>query len=264
MDTIRLILWNAAEAAKHAERLQACGYQVDSTPLDGPAGLRQLRDAPPSAVVIDLSRLPSQGRDIGVALRKFKSTRLVPLVFVAGDEQKVARVRQLLPEATYTSWGRIRSALKQAIRCPPTDPVVPTSVMAAYSHTPLPTKLGIKTNSVVLLIGAPPKFEETLSPLPPGVKLRKEARGPCDLVLWFTKSRKDLERRIQRLGMLAGKGGLWIAWPKKASGEPTDLTQPLVRRIGLDAGLVDFKVCSVDPVWTGLRFVPRKKERPSS
>ena len=76
---------------------------------------------------------------------------------------------------------------------------------------------------------------------------------------WFTKSRKDLDSRIERLGTLAGKDGLWVVWPKKASGVKTDLTQAEVRRVGLASGLVDYKVCSVDATWTGLRFTRRKR-----
>lgn len=258
MKTIRLIHWDFSAAADKAKQLQDCGYEVDFTPLDGPAALRRLRETPPVAVVIDLSRLPSQGRDVGVAIRKVKSTRRVPLVFVDGDKEKVARARQLLPDAVYTSWKRIRSALRQAINRPPTDPVVPASAMAAYSGTPLPKKLGIKADSIVVLVGAPRDFEKTLGQLPEAVRLRRQARGSNDLVIWFTKSLKDLEHRIQPMGNLAGKGGLWIAWPKKSAGVATDLTQPVVRKTGLAAGLVDYKVCSIDATWTGLRFTRRK------
>jgi hypothetical protein len=257
MHAVRLIHWNADEAAERAEKLEGCGYQVDSSPLDGPVGFRRLRDNPPSAVVIDLSRLPSHGRDVGVAIRKYKSTRNVPLVFVDGQPEKVARVRQLLPEAVYTTWSRIRSSLKKAISQPPVDPVVPDSAMAAYAGTPLPKKLGIKSDSVVILVGAPPDFEKTLGQLPGGVRLRRQARGANDLVVWFTKSLKDLQQRIKRMGELAGNDGLWIAWPKKSAGIATDLTQPVVRKTGLASGLVDYKVCSIDATWTGLRFTRR-------
>jgi hypothetical protein len=133
-------------------------------------------------------------------------------------------------------------------------------MMAGYSGAPLVKKLGIKGNMVVVLVDAPEGFEETLAPLPEGVTLRRGARGRGDLVLYFAKSRKDLTRRIERLGSLAGKGGLWVVWPKRASGVASDLTQPVVRKIGLDAGLVDYKVCAVDTTWTGLRFARRKSK----
>ena len=106
--------------------------------------------------------------------------------------------------------------------------------------------------------GAPPAFESTLGELPGSVTIRRRTRGRCDLVLWFVKSGGEIERRVERMGALAGKGGLWIIWPKKASGIGTDLSQAVVRRIGLAAGLVDYKVCAVDETWSGLRFTRRR------
>jgi CheY-like chemotaxis protein len=257
MSVIRLIHWNADEARQKAEKLRAAGYEVACEPFDA-AGLRQLKENPPAAVLIDLGRLPSQGRDVGLALRKTKATRQVPLVFVRGEPEKVDRVRELLPDAVYTTWRGIRGALKRAVAWPPADPVTPRSVMAGYSGAPLMKKLGIKPGWTVALVDAPEGIEEILGELPEEVTLRRGARGRCDLALYFPESRADLERRIARLGALPGQGGLWVVWPKKSSGVASDLTQPIVRKIGLAAGLVDYKVCSVDATWTGLRFARRR------
>jgi len=254
-----LIHWNASEAAARTARIRAAGYRVAGGPLD-PAGLRAVKEDPPDAVVIDLTRLPGQGRDLGLALRKAGSTRRVPLVFVEGDPAKVAAVRRQLPDAVYATWRGIRGALRRAIAGPPVAPAVPESSLAGYSGTPLPKKLGIKAGSVVALVGAPAGFLETLGPVPEGVTLRRQARGRADLILWFTKSRADLDRRIERLGGLLGPGdGLWIIWPKKASGVKTDLTQTVVREAGLASGLVDYKICAVDATWSGLKFARRKR-----
>ena len=195
-----------------------------------------------------------------MSLRYSKSTRRVPLVFVGGDLKKVSQLKQQVPDATYTNWTGIHSSLKQAIASPPADPVVPDSVMAGYSGTPLPKKLGIKAGYVVALVGAPEGFERTLGALPEGVELRPGARGRPDLVIWFVNSQRDLRRRVKRLGELAGAGGLWIAWRKRASGAATDLTQASVRKAGLAAGLVDYKVCAIDERWSGLRFTRRKSK----
>ena len=239
------------------EALQAAGYAVNGGPADG-AVLKTLRATPPAAVIIDLNRRPSHGRDMALALRKYQSTRHVPLVLIGGDPAKLEQIKTLLPDATYTSWSRIRGAVKKAIANPPPQPVVPESNLAGYSGTPLPKKLGIKAHSVVALVDAPQTFEATLGDLPEGVVLRRQARAGCDLIIWFVKSRGALEKRIDRLGSLAGRGGLWIAWPKKASGITTDLSQHDVRQTGLAAGLVDYKVCAIDATWSGLRFVRRK------
>ena len=259
MHRVRLIHWNAVEAGKRAAQLLAASYDV-ACERPSATVLRELRENPPAAVVIDLTRLPSQGRDMGLLLRKYKTTRHVPLVFVEGDADKVARIQALLPDAVYTTWSRIRSALKRAIAHPPAQVIAPKSTFAAYAGAPLAKKLGIKANSVVALVQAPQDFAKTLGELPAGVTLRGQARGGCDLIIWFATSRADLERRIERMRSLVGKGGLWIAWPKKASGIATDLSQVVVRQIGGASGLVDYKVCSIDATWTGLRFARRDRK----
>lgn len=256
---IRLIHWNAAEAEERASKLRVAGYDVDYEQLN-PDVIRELRKNPPTAIVIDLTRLPSQGRDVALGIRKYKTTRYVPLVFVDGDPEKVAHIKQLLPDAVYTTWSGIHNSLKQAIAHPPRDPVVPQSVFDGYSGTPLAKKLGIKANSVVVLVDAPQDFEKTLGELPEGVKLSRQASGLRDLTIWFTKSREDLERHIERMVTLADKGGLWIVWPKKASRIVADLSQADVREVGLAAGLVDYKVCAIDATWAGLRFSRRKSK----
>jgi len=256
---IRLIHWNVAQAEERATKLETMGYDVDLTPLD-PGSMKTLRASPSDLVVIDLSRIPSQGRDVGIWLRKTKATREVPIVFVDGDSKTVTGVKKHLPDATYTTWGRIAGALKRAIANRPEDPVVPKSTMAGYSGTPLPKKLGIKPNSVVALVGAPPGFDATLGEIPEGVTFRNSARGKCDLALWFTESRKELERRIEEMGSFA-RDGLWIIWPKKASGVVTDVSERIVRETGLGAGLVDYKICAVDETWSGLKFARRKKKQ---
>jgi hypothetical protein len=155
MERVRLIHWDAVEAAERAERLSTCGYEVDHELTLGPALIRGLAGNPPAAIIIDLSRLPSQGRDVGLLLRKRKATRDVPLVFVGGDPAKVSRIRGLLPDASYASWEQIGESLREAIRRPPADPVVPDSQFAAYAGKPLVDTLRIKPHSVVRRANAP-------------------------------------------------------------------------------------------------------------
>jgi len=132
---------------------------------------------------------------------------------------------------------------------------------AGYSGTPLPKKLGIKVGSVVALVGAPEGFaNDTLGPLPTGAVLREGARSPFNVGLLFARSKADLARRFPAAAKAMGNpGALWIAWPKKASGVATDLDQSGVRDFGLTAGLVDYKIASIDATWSGLCFARRKK-----
>lgn len=257
MPRIRLIHWKAAEAQPRVALLEAAGYEVayEDRLADPQSLMRDLRNAPPDAIVIDLTRLPSHGRDAALALRQTRSTRHVPLVFAEGDPEKVEHLRKILPDAVYTSWSHIRSALKRAIAHPPQYPIKPYSVMEGYSGTPLPKKLGIKPGAVVALVGAPDDFPATLGAIPDGVQFRNKPGAPASLTLWFLRSRRDLDRSIAK--MVRCEGPVWMIWPKKASGVETDLTQQDVREVGLTAGLVDYKVCAVDATWSGLLFKRR-------
>lgn len=258
MHRVRLIHWNAAEAKPRIAELRAAGYAVAFELPLCPATLRELKESPPAAVVIDLSRLPSHGRDVALALREQKSTRHIPLVFVGGESEKIARTRQSLPDAVFTEWSRIRGDLKRAIANPPTAPVVPSSRLAGYSGTPLPKKLGIKPDSSVALVGAPQGFRKTLGELPEGARLRDAFRGRENLAIWFVRSRAELTRRMKPLASRLDQGKLWIAWPKKASKLAADVGESDVREAGLAAGLVDFKICAIDADWSGLLFTRRK------
>ncbi len=260
MRRVCLIHWKAEEAEEKIAELRAAGYEVDYAGVT-PGALREWRNNPPEAFVIDLSRLPLQGRDVAMTFRSHKTTRHTPLIFVEGEPEKIERIKINLPDAVYTSWSRIRSALKSAIAKPPANPVVPASNLAGYSGTPLPKKLGIKPNSVVAIVGAPKDFEKTLGELPEGVKLKKQANGACDLIIWFVGMRAELYDRIKEMAELtgdAGASGLWIAWPKRASGVASDMTENVAREVGLASGLVDYKICAIDATWSGLKFARRK------
>jgi CheY-like chemotaxis protein len=223
---------------------------------EGGASLRALKHPPPDAFLIDLGRLPSHGREVAILLRRQAPTRRVPLVFVGGAD-KSARLKELLPDATYTDWDDIGRAVRRAIERAPAEPVVPPP-MAGYSGTPLPKKLGIKPGLAVLLVNAPSGFEHGLGALPSGARLLRAAR-PANLVLLFCSSHADLSRRFpSATARLREGGGLWVIWPKKASGVETDLNQKGVRKFCLDRGFVDYKICAVDETWSGLLFARRR------
>jgi len=136
--------------------------------------------------------------------------------------------------------------------------------MAGYSGTPLVKKLGIREGSRVALVNAPENFETELGELPDNVKFMKPTTRSLDLILFFVLSERVLARDFAKLAArLTSNGMIWIAWPKKSSGVTTDLTFEPVQRIGLDAGLVDVKICAIDDTWSGLKFVYRLKDRAS-
>ena len=135
---------------------------------------------------------------------------------------------------------------------------------AGYSGTPLARKLGIKPEARLGLVSAPDSFEEMLGELPAAVVVRRRLVGAFDVVVAFCTRRAELERRLSRwCASIDPDGGLWLAWPKRASAVATDLSDDIVRELGLAAGLVDNKVCAIDATWSALRFVYRRADRPA-
>jgi hypothetical protein len=160
---------------------------------------------------------------------------------------------------------------------------------AGYSGTPLPRKLGIKPGARIGLVGAPSGFGALLEPLPDGARVEAGApaagaagavlpgpvlpgpvlpgpvlpgTGPFDVIVFFTVEQAELAGRLSELrARMAPAAGLWIAWPKRASRVPTDMTEDVIREIALPTGLVDNKVCAIDQVWSGLRLVIRRELR---
>jgi hypothetical protein len=133
-----------------------------------------------------------------------------------------------------------------------------------YSGTPLPRKLGIGDGARVAIVAPPPDFDGVLGSLPDGVHVSHQARGRCDVILFFVTRRAELSRRFPAfVRALVTDGGLWVAWPKRTSGVATDLSFEVVQTIGLDTGLVDNKVCAINQIWSGLRFVHRVEDRPT-
>ena len=134
---------------------------------------------------------------------------------------------------------------------------------AGYSGTPLPKKLGIKSGHRLLLLGAPEGFESgTLGGLPEDVTVGRTARGPADVIVSFHTERAELAQRMPALrAAMQPNAGLWIAWPKRASKVPTDLTEDVVRELALANVLVDNKVAALDEKWSGLRLVIRLRDR---
>jgi hypothetical protein len=154
--------------------------------------------------------------------------------------------------------------LRRSWGCPTYLAQVHSLAVAGYSGTPLAQKLGIKSGCRLALLSAPTDFERLLEGLPDAVTIARQGRGVADVILLFTEKAADLTTRFpSAASRLEPSGGLWVAWPKKASGRATDLTEDVVRAIGLAAGLVDNKVCAIDEVWSGLRFVVRLADRPA-
>jgi hypothetical protein len=134
--------------------------------------------------------------------------------------------------------------------------------MAGYSKTPLAQKLGIKPGMNVITIGAPAGYRKSLAPMPDGVSFSDKATAGSAFIHLFVSERRTLEKELKRLRKLLDDAGvLWVSWPKKSSGVPTNITEDVIREVCLPLGFVDVKVCAVDETWSGLKLMIRRENR---
>jgi len=136
--------------------------------------------------------------------------------------------------------------------------------MAGYSGTPLPQKLGIKPDIIVVVIDPPENYRKLLGQIPSGVNFATRPVGNTKFIHLFVKERRALEKHLSSLRQkIAENAVLWVSWPKKSSGVPTDVTEDVIRAVALPIGFVDIKVCAVDETWSGLKLMIRRENRKS-
>jgi CheY-like chemotaxis protein len=170
MSRILLVHWNEKEARERSLKLKALGHRTAVLSDTEKRNFESIRESPPDLFLIDLTRLPSHGREVAGYLRRLKATRHVPILFVDGDADRVSRTRSLIPDADFAKWGDLKTAIPKAKKRAPAKRVVP-GTMAGYSGTPLPKKLGIREKYAMALINPPERFERNLEPLPAGVEI---------------------------------------------------------------------------------------------
>jgi len=245
---VRLICWDTALEAERRRAIETLGLEVDTIPVEPSKLITHIRLTQPDAVVIDLSKLPSHGRAVGITLRTTKATRSIPLVFLGGDPFKVERVRKDLPDAAFGSWDRLKVSLFSKKREGPL--VVPLPHMQQFGASSLEKKLGLGNIPRVTVIGAPEGFVEKIA-----IPVDERVTSKTLLAIWFIRSRLQLEREMEFMALYPP---LWIAFPKQTGRSKSDFTQHDVRRIAGEAGLVDNKVCAIDDDWSAIRFARRK------
>ncbi|HVW09428.1 MAG TPA: hypothetical protein VHC90_12640 [Bryobacteraceae bacterium] len=251
MPAVRVIHWKEAEAGPLLRACRDAGFEVEYIEGDGGAICRAIRAKPPDLIAIDLSRLPSHGREVAVWLRNTKSTRAIPIVFIGGDPAKVASVRALLPDATYCELPKIGAVLKRAGKS--RSPVVPPQMMDRYREKSAAEKLGIAAAMHVAVVDTPRDFPDLLGPLPGAVEFQEK---PAPLTLWFVHDREALMQSLREMHTLARKTKLWLIWRKGSTG--AGLTQNALREAANAVGLVDYKICSVNPEWSAMCFALKK------
>jgi len=218
------------------------------------------RNLAPDAVVLDLDRLPSHGREVATMLRDSKSTRHLPLVFVGGASDNVERIRGELPDAVFTAWDGVGDAVRAAIAHPVADPVKARSHADKSAATPLVQKLGIKAEMQVAMLGGFDGFEELIGDLPEGAALTKRFTQETLLGMYVVRSERELADAYEHAaGRTAESASFWVIYPKPRKGARTSFNENDVRELGLASGFVDYKVCSVSAEWSGLKFARRRK-----
>lgn len=249
-----LIHWNDKECQECQSLLNHDGVEVLVDIKAGPQFAKMIEAAKPDALIIDLSRLSSQGRDLGVMIRARAGTRQIPIVFVEGTEEKVAAIRGLLPDAEFTHWTEILPALNRAINSTDKPFLAHSSVFAAYSQKPLTVKMGIKPGYRVCLIGETESLLAGSEILPEGVQINSEIKDDADLYIWCLYSQAELLSNLAMIKTAVQHSPTWVGWQKKASENKSDLTQNIVREKCMAAGMVDYKICSINELWSALLF----------
>ena len=253
-----LVHADEAAGAACAKELAGLGYRAEWRRWSSPEIARAKLD-PPAAVLIDLSRTPSVGRDVAIAMRTHRALLAVPFLLVDGAPEVVANLKKFLPDAVLSDRRRIKTGLAGVLKRQPHGARL-LSVFAAYEGASLAKKLGIKTGSIVAVRDAPRGLKTRLGEMPAGARLIAHGKAPRDLTMWFVHSNDVLIGEMSAMKQHASSGALWILWNKNASSDAKiRVTQLTVRKAGLEAGLVDFKIVRVDDDWAGLRFTVRKQ-----
>jgi hypothetical protein len=257
---IRLVCWNPQAAAERALLLKKAGLTVDSSPFDPAGMITRLRENPPAVMLIDLDRLPSHGRAVASMVRTSKSMGYLPIVFAGGVEEKVTRVRADFPDALFTDWAKAAPTVKKAVKNPPVAFVKPEPYMQQWAGSRLAKKLDLKAGTKAALIGAEDGFVELLGDLPEGVEMQSRITAQTKLVMWFVRASHEIAAAFELACARMPQGcSIWIIYPKKAGRYHVDFNQNDIRLTGLDAGVVDYKICAVDTDWSAMKFTRRRK-----
>jgi hypothetical protein len=247
MSRVRLVHWKAEDAEEKMELLRNAGHQV----MYG-GDHKEWRQTPCDVFVIDLSRLPSHGREVAIFLRGSKATRNIPIIFVDGAPEKVDAIRKQLPDALYTSWSRIRSSLRKLprVECP----IVPTQMMDRFASRTTAQKLGIKEKTSVTVVDPPRDYLQVLGALPESVQVEEDADAIA-VTICFVRDPEALPDLLSLGRRIAARTKFWICWPK---GKKSAIGEQYIRDSAIALGLVDYKVCSVNVTWSGLLFALKK------
>ncbi len=254
MKRVGLVHWKVEEARPLIELLERAGYEVHYGNAQRPIRVSELKKLDAHAAVVDLSRLPSQGKYWAAELRQ-TSLKQLPIVFVDCAAERVDAVRAAIPDAEYVVRKDLLAALKRAKAV--ANPVQPERLMASSRSAAL--KMGVKPGSRVGVYDAPRGYAKVLGALPEGAVLDEAPEEIAPVTVWFVTDPDTYLARLREMKKVAAKSKLWVVYPKQQKGKAgVGITQFTVREAAIKVGLVDYKVCSVDETWTGFAFAVKK------
>jgi len=267
MARVYLVHWHDGECHDLAAPLRAAGYDVccHSLPNRAPSW----GDFETEIAVISLARLPAHGREVADWVWSARKRRHLPVVFADGKPEKVAETKARFPDAIYCNQEEIVHVVDDIVSGGRSTAPAPkerrktAECAKSPSATPLAKKLGIVGGVRFALLNAPAGFVQTLNAPPEATSARSFSTG-CDVVLIFARSAAEMTKRLGVVRRsMKPTASVWLVWPKRTSGIATDLTDEVVRQLGLRSELVDVKVCAINETWSGLKFVVRLADRPT-
>lgn len=257
MPCVRLFHWREQEAQELIAELRKAGFTVDYDAMPASSSFRSMAEHPTAAAVIDLTRLPSHGRHVAAEICSRKSLRHIPIIFVDGAPEKVAAIRKELPDAIYTTRGKLAAAIRSAKAV--AHPVQPARMMDRRDRTTA-QKMGICENARVAILGAPPGYAKVLGAMPAAVSLEEDPAETLPLTVWFVTDAGVYRAGLPAMRARMSETRLWVVYPKGGAKKTGDggINQFFIREQALALGMVDYKICSVNPSWTGILFTLKK------
>lgn len=255
---VRFIHWKTEEAYPLVRLMEQAGFVVEFDELRYPDLMREVKANPPDVIVIDLSRLPSHGRETGLGFRQNKATRGIPLVFLNGIAEKVARIQVELPDATFTHTEQLITVLQQLPPSSASTLVVPKSHMERFAGTSLAGKLGLKPELIVFLSHVPDDVSKLLVAEGGSCVFVRRWSGKVQLAILFLSELRDLTAATALLNGPAVDIPVWLCWQKKSANPDTLITENMLRDAAVSVGWVDYKVCSINSLWSGIKVGRRK------
>jgi len=251
-----MISWNVKAAGERKHLLESQGFRVDPVMSHGTGMVGKLTAAAPLAVVIDLDSKPAYGREVAIYMRNTASIRHLPLVFVGGVAEKIARVRAELPDAVYCGWDAVKAEINRAITAPPVRPLRPRARGEGVpSGSVLAQKLDLRPETRIAIQGDVIGLGKRL-----GLEYDEHISRETGTAIVVVRAAQDLDAAFDyAAGQLPSTAGLWIVYPKRSGRLKTDFSLKDLIAVGAGRGLIGYKTCAIDSDWSGLKFARKTR-----